>query len=60
MYLTQNLFNEFEVVISKGSEKRKPILRYMYFRTYIDAVYEFSKIAKLRLKHGYIEKRENY
>jgi len=56
MHLTNNLFDEFEVVISKGSEQRKPIIRYIHFNSYIDAIYEFSKLAKLRLKHGYIVK----
>lgn len=53
MYLTKNLFDEFELIISKGSIQRKPIIRYLHFTNYIDAVYTFSKIAKLRLKHGY-------
>lgn len=53
MYLTQNLFDEFELIISKGSTHRKPVIRYLHFTNYIEAIYAFSKITRLRLYHGY-------
>jgi hypothetical protein len=55
MYVAENLFGEFELVISRGSSKRKGILKYLHYSNYIDAIYQFSKLAKLRIKHGYLQ-----
>lgn len=55
MYITENLFGEFELVISRGSTKRKAIINYLIFNSYIDVVYKFAKLTKLRIKRGYIE-----
>ncbi len=55
MLMTINLFGEHEIIISRGSKQRKPILKSCVFTTYIDAMYDYFRLAKLRIKHGYKE-----
>ena len=55
MAISEDLLGQHEIVISHGSAMRRPILRYLRFNSYIDAMYEYYKIAKLRIKHGYKE-----
>lgn len=56
MYITENLFGQTEIMISRGSAKRaKSIIRYIAFNNVYEAMREFYKLACLRLKHGYLE-----
>lgn len=56
MVLIENLFGEHEILISRGSKRnRTPIFKYMHFTNHIDAMYNFFRLSKLRLKHGYQE-----
>lgn len=58
MLLTTNLFEEHEIIISMGSPRRKPIIKTKHFANHIEAMYEYFKIAKIRLRHGYKQLEE--
>lgn len=53
MAINEDLFGDHEILISRGSNNRKPIIKCLHFKNYIDAMYEYFRIAKLRIKHGY-------
>lgn len=55
MSITKNLFGEFELIISRGSTKRKAIIEYLFFNSHIDVLNKFSKLVILRMKRGYIK-----
>lgn len=56
MLVTENLFGETEIIISRGSANRKKAtMRYLSFQNCYEAMKEFYKLVCLRLNHGYVE-----
>jgi hypothetical protein len=57
MLVSENLFGETEIMVSRGSSHRpKSIIRYIVHSSVYETMREFYKLACLRLKHGYVEK----
>ena len=53
--INHNLFGEYEVITSRGSHKRKSIMKYIPFASFDEAISKYKELVKLRNKHGYIE-----
>lgn len=57
MCVTENLFGQPEIIVSRGSAKKsQSIIRYIVFENLHETMREFYKLACLRLKHGYVER----
>ena len=52
MQLIEDLFGEKELMVSKGSNKKKSTITY-YNGNYEFLKNKFDKLLKIRLKHGY-------
>lgn len=52
--IVQNLFNEYELKITRGSKGRQ-ILKYIWCKMFEEATNKYQKLVMLRIRHGYVE-----